>query len=202
MSTHLEIDLPLRYSEILQRTKLLGFAMPSDLETGRWLRTLAASKPGGRLLELGTGTGLATAWLLDGMSADATLLSVDNDDQVQQVAMDLLGSDARLTLTCQDGAVFIKSLAGQVFDLIFADTWPGKFDHLDQALDLLGPGGLYLIDDLLPQPNWPADHAPKVPRLIAHLEARPDLTVVQMDWSTGLLMASRRGDHVNYLGSE
>jgi predicted O-methyltransferase YrrM len=28
------------------------------------LRMLAASKPGGRFLELGTGTGIATAWLL------------------------------------------------------------------------------------------------------------------------------------------
>jgi len=39
--------------------------MPSDVMVGALLRLLAAAKPGGRMLELGTGTGLATAWVLD-----------------------------------------------------------------------------------------------------------------------------------------
>ena len=32
---------------------------------------------------------------------------------------------------------------------------------------LLRAGGLYVIDDMLPQESWPAGHAGKVPRLIA-----------------------------------
>ena len=55
------------------------------------------------------------------------------------------------------------------FDLIFADTFPGKFTLLDATLALLKVGGLYVIDDLLPQPTWGDDHAPKVERLIADL---------------------------------
>jgi predicted O-methyltransferase YrrM len=43
--------------------KNLDFGMASDPLTGALLATLAASKPGGRFLELGTGTGGATAWL-------------------------------------------------------------------------------------------------------------------------------------------
>ena len=39
------------------------------------------------------------------------------------------------------------------FDLIYADAWPGKFTHLDRALSLLTRGGIYFIDDLLPQPS-------------------------------------------------
>ena len=46
------------------------------------LAALAASKPGGRLLELGTGTGIGTAWLLSGMDGDARLDTVDVDEQV------------------------------------------------------------------------------------------------------------------------
>jgi len=61
------------------------------------LRTLVASKPGGRFLELGTGTGIATAWLLEGMDERSTLISVDNDGAVQSVARDSLGADNRLT---------------------------------------------------------------------------------------------------------
>lgn len=46
------------------------------------------------------------------------------------------------------------------FDLIFADAIPGKYEHLDETLALLRRGGLYVVDDMLPQPTGrPKDHA-------------------------------------------
>lgn len=65
---------PAALTDIERETKAIGFPMASDSWTGALLRTLAASKPRGALLELGTGTGLATAWLLDGMDSESTLL--------------------------------------------------------------------------------------------------------------------------------
>jgi len=73
-------QLPSAHPAILLDTETLGFKMASEPQIGSLLRTLAASKPGGRLLELGTGTGVGTAWLLDGMDAAARLETVDNDD--------------------------------------------------------------------------------------------------------------------------
>ena len=61
-----------------------------------------------------------------------------------------------------DGAEFLQQSASRQFDLIYADAWPGKFSHLSDALSLLRGGGVYVIDDLLPQPNWPDGHAAKV----------------------------------------
>jgi hypothetical protein len=46
--------------------------MSCDERTGCLLATLAATRPGGRLLELGTGVGEGTAWLLSGMPANAS----------------------------------------------------------------------------------------------------------------------------------
>ena len=60
---------PTHFGAIHAATEVLGFQMSSDLRTGVLLRTLAASKAGGKLLELGTGTGIGTSWLLDGMDA-------------------------------------------------------------------------------------------------------------------------------------
>ena len=59
-----------------------------------------------------------------------------------------------------EGSALLAQLAdqGQRFDLIFADAWPGKFTHLDLALSILAPGAFYVVDDLLPQATWPADH--------------------------------------------
>jgi predicted O-methyltransferase YrrM len=90
-----------------------------------------------------------------------------------------------------DGADFIVRCTQTQFDLIYADAWPGKFSHLDEALALLRTGGIYFIDDLLPQPNWPEGHAPKVETLIATLQRRPEFTTVKLSWASGLMLVVR-----------
>jgi predicted O-methyltransferase YrrM len=185
------LNPPATIQAILDRTEALAFSMPSEPRTGAMLRVLAASKPGGRLLELGTGTGLSTAWLLEGMDRDARLISVDVDPESQAVARDILGGDPRLEIVTADAALFLRQQAAATFDLIFADSMPGKYENLDDALVLLRPGGLYLIDDMLPQANWPEDHARKVPRLIADLAARAEFRTVSLAWSSGLVIVAR-----------
>ena len=166
--------------------------MASEPLLGALLRVLAASRPGGRILELGTGTGLATAWLLDGMAADASLVSVDNDANVQQLAAQALGSDNRLTLVAEDGTAFLQRQPARSFDLVFADAMPGKYEALDAALAVVKPGGFYVVDDLLPQVNWPEGHAAKVPVLIGKLAAREDFSIVPMAWASGVVIAVRK----------
>ena len=176
---------------ILADTEALGFVMASEPRVGALLAALAASKPGGRLLELGTGTGHGTAWLLAGMDPRATLDTVDNDPAVIDVARRHLGGDRRVTFHVADGAEFIRRSPTDAFDLIYADAWPGKFSQLDDALALLKAGGIYFIDDLLPQPNWPEGHAPKVPVLIDEIERREGFVTVRLAWGSGLMLVVR-----------
>ena len=185
-------NAPEVWLKIAKRSSDLGFGMPSDQQTGSLLATLARSKPAGRFLELGTGTGLGTAWILSGMDASSRLDSIDSEARWIAIAREFLGQDQRVTFHIADGAEFLSKSNGNFYDFIFADTWPGKFTHLEETLALLKPGGLYIIDDLLPQPNWPEDHAPKVPKLTASLESRKDLIVTKLCWSTGLMIAAKR----------
>ncbi|MCX5397965.1 O-methyltransferase [Streptomyces sp. NBC_00102] len=187
--SHLPASLP----ALRQRAREAGFIMSSEDRTGSLLAALAASHPGGRILELGTGLGAGTAWLLDGMDRDAALITVELDPVVQAVGRELLGADRRVTFVTEDGGAWLERYDGAPFDLVFADTWPGKFTHLDEALALVAPGGIYLIDDLLPQPGRPEDHARSVRRLLAELDRREDFRCVRLDWSSGLLMAVRTG---------
>ena len=181
-----------RVLDALRReTERIGFSMVSEPKTGSLLRTLAASKPGGRFLELGTGTGVGTAWLLAGMDARSHLDSVDTDATVQEIARRHLGHDDRVTFHVADGAAFLEQSRPQQFDLIYADAWPGKFSHLEVALSLLRIGGLYLVDDLMPQANWPEGHAPKVRLLIEQLEARHGFVSTKLDWASGLMILVR-----------
>ena len=192
MNDHDISRTPAALGSILAETDTLGFNMVSEPKVGALLATLAASKPCGRLLELGTGTGHGTAWLLFGMDEKSTLETVDTDPNVVAVAQRHLGSDRRVTFHIADGADFVQRAPQSQFDLIYADAWPGKFSHLDEALLLLRPGGVYVIDDLLPQPNWPEGHAPKVPALIDSLERRGEFITVRLAWASGLMLVVRR----------
>lgn len=166
--------------------------MCSEPLTGSLLRTIAAAKPGGRFLELGSGTGLSTAWLLDGMNVHATLLTVDNDERVLSVLRSHLGTDRRLKVVCMDGDEFLREQDGQPFDFIFADTWSGKYQLIAQTLSLVAPGGIYVVDDMSPQQNWPEGHHKKVAELFSYLDSRDDFVVTKLSWASGIVLATRQ----------
>jgi predicted O-methyltransferase YrrM len=178
--------------QLIHETAAAGFELASEPLVGSWLRTLAASRPAGRFLELGTGTGIATAWILDGMDNQSSLISIESDKAVLAVAQRHLSVDPRVRFRCEDAADVIPSLPTKSFDMIFADSWAGKFTHLEETLALLGRGGLYVIDDMLPHPAWPADHARKVESLLVRLQSLPDLLVTLLDCSSGIVVAVTR----------
>ncbi|MCX5335923.1 O-methyltransferase [Streptomyces sp. NBC_00140] len=183
--------LPTSLTTLRAKARDAGFIMSSEDRTGSLLATLAAARPEGRILELGTGVGEGTAWLLSGMDRSSCLTTVELDPTVQAIAEEQLGADPRVTFVSGDGGTWLENFDGAPFDLVFADTWPGKFTHLDRALELVAPGGTYLIDDLFPQPGWPEGHEASVERLLAELDEREDFRCVRLAWSSGLLMAVR-----------
>ena len=186
------LNEPAAIAAIWADSRACGFTMASEPLTCSLLRTLAAAKPAARFLELGSGSGLSTAWLLDGMDVASSLTTVDNDAALLAILKKHLGADLRLTVACADGDDFLRSLHGQRFDFIFADTWAGKYRLLDEALALLNPSGLYVIDDMLPQPNWPEGHAEKVADLVATLEQREDFRLTKLSWASGVMLAAKR----------
>lgn len=192
MTEEINQPLPQPYHAILEATKASGFTMASDILTCSLLRTLAASKPSGKFLELGTGTGLSTSWILDGMDKDSSLASIDYDDQLLEIANRFLGSDKRLKLISMDGEAWVTANKQSRFDYIFADTWHGKYLLLDEVLAMLNKGGLYIIDDMLPQPNWPEGHREKVNKLLHYLDTRSDLVLTRQVWATGIVVVVKR----------
>ncbi|MEP7144923.1 MAG: class I SAM-dependent methyltransferase [Ferruginibacter sp.] len=192
MTEEITQPFPATYKDIDAATKLSGFTMASDVLTCSLLRTLAASKPSGKFLELGTGTGLSTSWILDGMDTGSTLTSIDNAPAFLEIAKDKLGSDNRLDLILTDGGKWVEENKHQKFDYIFADSWHGKYLLLEEVLSMLNTGGLYIIDDMLPQPNWPHGHQEKAINLVAYLETRKDLTLTKQVWATGIIIAVKR----------
>lgn len=192
MTEEINQPLPRNFHDITEATKASGFTMASDILTCSLLRTLAASKPSGKFLELGTGTGLATSWILDGMDNNSSLISIDNDNKVLEIAGRFLGGDKRLELVSADGENWVNNNKQKQFDFIFADTWHGKYLLLDEVLSMLNKGGVYIIDDMIPQPNWPEGHHEKADNLVQYLDTRSDLWLTKQAWATGIIVAVKR----------
>lgn len=189
MTEEINQQVPKAYFDIEAATRLSGFTMASEVLTCSLLRALAASKPSGKFLELGTGTGLSTSWILDGMDDDSSLISIDNDPKFLEIAKRFLGNDNRLNVIAADGGEWVENNKHQKFDYIFADTWHGKYLLAEEVLSMLNKGGFYIIDDMLPQPNWPDGHQDKATRLIDYLETRDDLLLTKQVWASGIIIA-------------
>ena len=188
---------------IREAAQTIGFTQSSDDLTGGFLATLAASKPGGRFLELGTGVGAGTSWLLRGMDGSSSLTTVEQNAEQVGVAEKHLGDDPRVTFWVGDGLEYLQQ-AHDPFDFIFADTLPGKINHPELALDLVAPGGFYVVDDM--ELGW-KDREALVPpvddylleiwqgqrALIDLLGARADFFCSRLEWSTGIIVCVKKG---------
>ena len=189
-------------SALLESARTPGFTQSSDALTGSFLQTLAASKPGGRFLELGTGVGAGSVRLLAGMDAASTLITVERNAEQVEVAKKHLGGDPRVTFWVGDGLGFLRQPHAP-FDFIFADTWPGKIEQPELALNLVAPGGFYVVDDM--QLGW-KDEAELEgvdeyllgvwrgqQNLVKVLDARDDFFCTRLEWSTGLMVCVKKG---------
>ncbi|WP_114791611.1 class I SAM-dependent methyltransferase [Niabella yanshanensis] len=186
-------NIPAQYNSILVATRKLSFDMASDLQTGSLLSTLVASKPGANILELGTGSGLSTSWILQAMDSTAQLTTIDNNALLHEVATQNL-ADPRINFVLTDGYEWLKDYKGAPFDFIFADAMPGKYDLFEETFSFLKKGGIYFIDDMLPQPNWPEGHAERVEGFVEMLGQRSDLTLTKLNWSTGIIIIVKTED--------
>lgn len=181
---------PEQLAAILADAARAGFAMSCEDRTGSFLATLAASKPGGRFLELGSGAGAGAAWLASGMTPDAHLTTVEVDPDTQAIARRHLGHDPRIEFVTADADAWLTTATGP-YDFAYVDCRPGKYLRLDDLLALLAPGALYVVDDMLPQATWPDDHQPRVDGFLERLPDVPNVRATPMRWASGLVVAAR-----------
>ncbi|HEY1216956.1 MAG TPA: class I SAM-dependent methyltransferase [Bryobacteraceae bacterium] len=181
--------------ELVQRIEEVGrrynFALSSDEEFGQLLRSLARSRPGGNILEVGSGIGVGAAWLLDGMDEASSLVTIEVHEGVARVCSDLLKQDARACVVNADAVEWLSEYGGEPFDMIFADTTSVKYSRRDVLIDNLAMGGILIFDDLLPQPKWVESHHERVARFREEIFEEPALDPVILDWASGVMIAAR-----------
>ncbi len=168
-----------------------GFEYSCDDRVGNLLAVLAASVPaGGRILELGTGAGVGTAWIVHGVAgrADVKVVTAEVDPALSAGARSAPWP-SYVRFVVGDAVEMLPSLG--CFDLIFADAPGGKWERLDLTLDALRPGGFLLVDDMTPTDRWDAHQVTKQSEVGDELHRNPALVTCDLEWATGLILCVR-----------
>jgi predicted O-methyltransferase YrrM len=136
-----------------QRAARLGTS-PIRAAGGATLCFLAATIGARAVVEIGTGTGVSGLWLLRGMARDGVLTSIDVDPENQRAARSAFLAagygPSRLRLINGMGLEVLPRLTDGAYDLVFVDAQPVEYPrHVDEAVRLLRPGGLVVLDDVL-----------------------------------------------------
>jgi predicted O-methyltransferase YrrM len=166
-------------------------------EVGRLLRVLAAGKPGGRIGEQGSGSGVGTAWIASGMSAGSRLLSAEIDPVFAAAATRLFEDRPDVEIRAGDWHEVMRG--EEPFDLLFMDAMPGTSDLKpelwESMVELVKVGGQIVMDDLTPVDLWPASWESFVDpkREFAFANPRVVGTEVRTTPTTAALIVTRVG---------
>ncbi|MGO9454267.1 MAG: O-methyltransferase [Candidatus Binataceae bacterium] len=170
------------------RAEAFGFTKACVDRVGRLLASLAAAVPeGGRILEIGTGVGVGTAWISAGLGQriDTEVISVEIDHQLSDAARSWPWSGNVRILTAD--VIELFDTCG-TFDLVFADAYPNKIDYIEAIIKLVRPGGFLLIDDLKTNMGTSKTKAEKDALRDLLLRHR-DLQTVELEWASGVILS-------------
>jgi predicted O-methyltransferase YrrM len=146
-------------------------------EVQQLLATLVASKPSGRIAEIGTSYGDGAQAIVAALGPAATFVTVEVDPVRAAQAREALDGTGAEVLE-GDWRDLLPQRAP--FDLVFAD---GGSDY-EHVADLLAPGGILVKDDLSPDPPDRATDPTRRallddPRLEAiEILVRPDMAAI------------------------
>ena len=148
----------------------LGFEKSCRDEDGALLHVLAARRGIERVAEIGTGTGVGTAWLASALRPGVPLYTAELDPDRADAAKALFAADADVHVLAGDWRDVLPEHAP--FDLLFVDGGRAK-DDPDAVLGLAAPGATVVMDDF--SADWEGPD-PRRDRWLGH----PRVTTVEL----------------------
>lgn len=121
---------------------------------GAALRLIAAMADARSVVEIGTGAGVGSMWLLRGMRPDGVLTTIDVEPEHHRAARETFSEAGiagnRVRLISGRALEVLPRLTDSAYDLVFCDGDKTEYaGYLEQALRLLRPGGVVVFDNAL-----------------------------------------------------
>jgi predicted O-methyltransferase YrrM len=119
--------------------------------SGAFLKYLAELISAQAIVEVGTGSGVGTLWLLKGMINSGVLTTIDDEVQHSQIAKEaMLDADipsSRYRLITNSPLEVMRKLADRAYDLVvLRSNQEIILDQIDEAKRILRTGGVMAID--------------------------------------------------------
>lgn len=145
-----EDDVLLRARE---RAGQLG-CVPVSPGSGAVLSVLAAALGARAVVEVGTGTGVGSLYLLRGMPQDGVLTTIDVEVEHQRAAKQAWAEaglrPTRTRAISGRAHDVLPRLTDGAYDMVFVDADKESYPtYVEQALRLLRPGGVLAVDNAL-----------------------------------------------------
>jgi predicted O-methyltransferase YrrM len=120
--------------------------------SGAFLRYLAFTLKAQSVVEVGTGSGVGSLWLLDGMLESGTLTSIDDEMEHTQIAKMAFGDadipQSRYRLITNNVVDVISKLTDRAYDLVVVRHNPEDLSFvIGEAHRILRSGGALVIDN-------------------------------------------------------
>lgn len=158
--------------------------------SGAFLKYVAALISAQSIVEIGTGSGVGTLWLLKGLINSGVITTIDPEVQHIQIAKQVL-NDADIApnkyrLITSDYLDVMRKLADRAYDLVvFRGNPEDIFDVIDEAHRILRTGGILAIDRFFGGGKVP-DPAQRDPKTVALRDAGKFLKSQSEVWSISL----------------
>jgi predicted O-methyltransferase YrrM len=169
---------------------------------GAYLRQLAHQIKAQSVVEVGTGSGVGSLWLLEGMLSSGTLTSIDDEMEHTSIARIALAdadiAQPRFRLITNSVMDVMTKLTDRAYDLVVFRHNPEDLSFaISEAHRILRSGGVFVIDNFFGGGKVP-DPAQRDPKTIALRDAGKAIKGDTDSWVTslapigdGLLLATK-----------
>lgn len=159
--------------------------------SGAFLKYLAATLKAQSVVEVGTGSGVGSLWLLDGMLESGTLTSIDDEMEHSQTAKQAFSdadiAQSRYRLITNNVLDVISKLTDRGYDLVVLRHNPEDLGFvINESHRILRSGGALVIDNYFGGGKVP-DAAQRDPRTVALRDTGKIIRNDTDHWVTSLI---------------
>jgi predicted O-methyltransferase YrrM len=158
---------------------------------GAYLAFLAQLLKAQSVVEVGTGSGVGSLWLLDGMLKSGTLTSIDDEMEHSSIAKIAFAeaeiAPSRFRLITNPVMEVMTKLTDRAYDLVIYRHNPEDLTYaISEAQRILRSGGVFIIDNFFGGGKV-SDPAQRDPKTVALREAGKALKADSESWAISLI---------------